>query len=127
MLRVNPDVDAGTHAKISTGKAENKFGVPIDQAPAMFARLARARRACDLRGVAIHIGSQLADLAPLEAAYRADRRAGRRAARARATRSRRVDLGGGLGVPYQRGRRAADARRLWRDGRARDRAAGTSS
>lgn len=68
-LRVNPDVDAGTHAKISTGKAENKFGVPIDQAPAIFARLA-AQPGINLRGVAIHIGSQLSTLAPLEAAFR---------------------------------------------------------
>ncbi len=55
-LRVNPDVDAGTHAKISTGRAENKFGVPIDQAPDMFDRLAPLD-GLDLRGVACHIGS----------------------------------------------------------------------
>src|SRR3546814_7313807 len=68
VLRVNPDVDAGTHAKISTGRKENKFGVPIDRAPAMFDRLA-GLPGLDLRGVAIHLGSQLGDLAPLEAAY----------------------------------------------------------
>jgi diaminopimelate decarboxylase len=100
-LRVNPDVDAGTHAKISTGKRENKFGVPIDQAPAMFDRLA-ALDGLDLRGVAIHIGSQLADLAPLEAAYL---RIGVLVAelRGRGHRISRVDLGGGLGVPYKPG------------------------
>jgi diaminopimelate decarboxylase len=100
VLRVNPDVDAGTHAKISTGKRENKFGVPIDQAPAMFARLA-AVPGLDLRGVAIHIGSQLADLAPLEAAYA---RVGELVAELRAAGHAvsRVDLGGGLGVPYRR-------------------------
>ncbi|NWM00857.1 diaminopimelate decarboxylase, partial [Klebsiella pneumoniae] len=67
-LRVNPDVDAGTHEKISTGKAENKFGLPIDQAPAIFDRLARLE-GIDLRGVAVHIGSQLLSLDPLEAAF----------------------------------------------------------
>jgi diaminopimelate decarboxylase len=100
-LRVNPDVDAGTHAKISTGRRENKFGVPIDQAAAMFARLAPAD-GLDLRGVAIHIGSQLADLAPLAAAYR---RVGALVAELRASGHAitHVDLGGGLGVPYRPG------------------------
>jgi diaminopimelate decarboxylase len=99
VLRVNPDVDAGTHAKISTGKRDNKFGVPIDQAPAMFARLARLP-GLDLRGVAIHIGSQLADLARLEIAYG---RIGALVAELRAAGHpiARVDLGGGLGVPYR--------------------------
>jgi len=101
VLRVNPDVDARTHAKISTGKAENKFGVPIDQASAIFARLAGRPGLC-LRGVAIHIGSQLQTLDPLEAAYRrigalvAELRAGGHAIS-------HVDLGGGLGVPYRVG------------------------
>lgn len=67
LLRVDPDVDAGTHAKISTGKRENKFGVATADAPAMYDRLARLN-GLDLRGVALHIGSQLSDLAPLEAA-----------------------------------------------------------
>jgi diaminopimelate decarboxylase len=100
VLRVNPDVDAGTHAKISTGKRENKFGVPIDQAPAMFARLI-AVPGLEMRGVACHIGSQLADLAPLEAAYA---RIGALVAELRAAGHAisRVDLGGGLGVPYRR-------------------------
>lgn len=99
VLRVNPDVDAGTHAKISTGKRENKFGVPIDQAPAMFGRLA-GLPGLDLRGVAIHIGSQLGDLAPLEAAYR---RIGALIAELRGAGHAisHVDLGGGLGVPYR--------------------------
>ena len=100
-LRVNPDVDAGTHAKISTGKRENKFGVPIDQAPAIFARLA-ALPGLAMRGVAIHIGSQLNDLAPLEAAYT---RVGELIAEIRGMGLPvdRVDLGGGLGVPYRAG------------------------
>ena len=99
VLRVNPYVDAGTQAKISTGRAENKFGIAIDQALAMFDRLA-GRPGLNLRGVAIHIGSQLADLAPLEAAYN---RIGRLVADLRAAGHvvDRVDLGGGLGVPYR--------------------------
>lgn len=99
-LRVNPDVDAGTHAKISTGMKENKFGVPIDQAAGIFARLA-ARPNLDMRGIALHIGSQLFDLAPLEAAYAKiwTLVSGLRAAGHAID---RVDLGGGLGVPYRR-------------------------
>jgi diaminopimelate decarboxylase len=100
-IRVNPDVDAGTHAKISTGLKENKFGVPIDQAPAMFDRLARLP-GLNLRGIAVHIGSQLFDLAPLEAAYV---RVGELVAELRAAGHTisHVDLGGGLGVPYKAG------------------------
>ncbi|VVS98572.1 Diaminopimelate decarboxylase [Sphingomonas sp. EC-HK361] len=101
VLRVNPDVDAGTHAKISTGRKENKFGIPISEAVAMYARLA-GRPGLDLKGVAIHIGSQLSDLAPLEAAYV---RVGELVAELRAAGHTiaRVDLGGGLGVPYKVG------------------------
>ena len=99
VLRVNPDVDAGTHAKISTGKAENKFGVAIDRAPAIFDRLAK-RPGMNRRGVPIHIGSQLKTLAPLEAAYK---RVGELVAELRAAGHTitHVDLGGGLGVPYE--------------------------
>ncbi len=98
-LRVNPDVDAGTHAKISTGKKENKFGVGIDQAPAIFDRLARLP-GLKMHGVALHIGSQLFDLDPLAAAYA---RVGQLVADLRAMGHDvdRVDLGGGLGVPYK--------------------------
>lgn len=101
VLRVNPDVDAGTHAKISTGRAENKFGVPIDQALAVYRNLA-AVPGLDLRGIALHIGSQLADLAPLEAAYR---RVGELVTQLRDAGHAitHVDLGGGLGVPYRVG------------------------
>lgn len=100
VLRVNPDVDAGTHAKISTGKSENKFGVPISDAMGIFARLS-GQPGLNLRGVALHIGSQLFDLAPLEAAYA---RVGALVAELRAAGHviDRVDLGGGLGVPYER-------------------------
>ncbi len=98
-LRVNPDVDAGTHAKISTGKAENKFGVAISDAPAIFARLCHLP-GLNLRGVALHIGSQIFDLAPLEAAFR---RVGRLVAELRASGHHisHVDLGGGLGIAYR--------------------------
>jgi diaminopimelate decarboxylase len=101
VLRVNPDVDAGTHEKISTGKAENKFGLPIDQAAAIFGRLAPLP-GLNLRGVALHIGSQLQSLAPLEAAFT---RVGRLVAELRAAGHSitHVDLGGGLGVPYKPG------------------------
>lgn len=101
VLRVNPDVDAGTHAKISTGMKENKFGVPIDQAPDIFARLA-ALDGLAMRGLALHIGSQIFDLKPIERAYA---KVGALAMRLRAAGHTidRVDLGGGLGVPYERG------------------------
>ncbi len=98
-LRVNPDVDAGTHAKISTGKAENKFGVAIDVAPDIFARLSKLE-GLNLRGVAVHIGSQLQKLDPLEKCYV---RMGQLVSDLRAAGHEitHVDLGGGLGVPYK--------------------------
>lgn len=100
-LRVNPDVDAGTHDKISTGKADNKFGVPIDQAGQIFGQLA-SRAGVEMRGIAVHIGSQLADLSPLERAFG---KLGRlvEALRGAGHTITHVDLGGGLGVPYRRG------------------------
>jgi diaminopimelate decarboxylase len=100
-LRINPDVDAGTHDKISTGKADNKFGVPIDQAGQIFGRLAGLPGVA-LRGVAVHIGSQLSELAPLEAAFE---KVGAlvRALRGAGHAITHVDLGGGLGVPYKAG------------------------
>lgn len=100
-LRVNPDIDAGTHEKISTGKRDNKFGVPIDQASAMFSRLA-ALPGLNMRGVTTHIGSQLSDLAPLEAAFN---RLGELIAdlRANGETITHADLGGGIGVPYKAG------------------------
>ncbi len=107
VLRVNPDVDAGTHAKISTGKAENKFGVAIDAAPGIFERLSKLP-GLNLRGVAIHIGSQLKTLDPLEAAYR---RIGELVSELRAAGHTitHVDLGGGLGVPYRPGEQVSSA------------------
>ena len=67
-IRVDPDVDARTHAKISTGKSENKFGVPISRAREVFAR-ARALPGLTVRGVDMHIGSQIADLEPFDNAF----------------------------------------------------------
>ena len=100
-LRVNPDVDAGTHDKISTGKADNKFGVPIGHAPALFAELS-ALPGLNMRGLAVHIGSQLSDLAPLESAFG---KLGDMMARLRGEGHEisHMDLGGGLGVPYRAG------------------------
>lgn len=99
-LRINPDVDAKTHAKISTGKAENKFGVPLMRAAEVFAELA-GLGGLNLRGVAVHIGSQLGNLKPLETAFE---KVGRLVADLRAAGHviTHVDLGGGLGVPYRK-------------------------
>lgn len=99
-FRVNPDVDAKTHAKISTGKAENKFGVPWSRARQLYARAAQLP-GIDVVGVDVHIGSQLTELGPFDEAF------GRvvdlvRALRADGHAIRRVDLGGGLGIPYDR-------------------------
>lgn len=96
--RINPDVDAGTHAKISTGKSENKFGIPYDRALESYAA-ARDLPGLDVQGVAVHIGSQLTDLAPLEAAFT---KVGALIAALRDAGHdiRTADLGGGLGVPY---------------------------
>jgi len=98
-LRVNPDVDAKTHAKITTGKKENKFGVPIGEAMALYARAARLPGIQPV-AVAVHIGSQLTSLAPYEAAFRKVLALGQ-ALRAAGHDIRRLDLGGGLGIRYR--------------------------
>ena len=97
-LRINPDVDATTHAKITTGRHDNKFGIAIDRAAAVYAR-AHALAGVRPVGIAVHIGSQLTALGPFEAAFRAVadlvgalRGAGHEVAR--------LDLGGGLGIAY---------------------------
>ena len=98
VFRINPNVDAGTHAKISTGKAEDKFGVPYDRALEAYAHAA-ALPGLSLQGVAVHIGSQLTDLTPSRAAFaRIGTLIG--ALRAAGHRIDTADLGGGLGVPY---------------------------
>lgn len=98
-IRVNPDVDAGTHAKISTGKSENKFGIPLSNAREVYARAAKLP-GIQVTGVDMHIGSQITDLGPLEDAFkllvefvgtlRADGHT-----------ISHVDFGGGLGIPYE--------------------------
>lgn len=97
-LRVNPDVDALTHAKIATGKAENKFGIPIARARAVY-RTAAALPGLEVAGVDMHIGSQITDLAPFDRAFArlADLLD---ALLADGHRIAHVDLGGGLGIPY---------------------------
>lgn len=97
-FRVNPDVDAGTHSKISTGRADDKFGVAYDRAHEAYASAA-ALPSLDPVGVAVHIGSQLTSLAPSRAAFE---RVGALIAALRAAGHTilTADLGGGLGVPY---------------------------
>jgi len=99
-VRVNPDVDAKTHAKIATGKSENKFGVPIAKAAAVYALAARLP-GVEVVGVDVHIGSQLTELAPFADAF-AKVAALVGALRAQGHAIRRIDLGGGLGIPYVR-------------------------
>jgi diaminopimelate decarboxylase len=103
-VRVNPDVDAGTHAKISTGRSENKFGIPIAHARQVYARAAKLPGLA-VTGVDMHIGSQITDLSRLETAYRilSDfvhvlRGDGHRIVH--------IDFGGGLGIPYYMDREA---------------------
>ena len=98
-VRINPDVDAKTHAKISTGKSENKFGIPLSRARKVYARAAKLP-GVKVTGVDMHIGSQITDLGPMEDAFkllvefvgvlRADGHA-----------IAHVDFGGGLGIPYE--------------------------
>ena len=103
-IRVNPDVDARTHEKIATGRKENKFGIPIDRASAVYAEAA-ALPGIKVIGIDVHIGSQLTDLAPFEAAYLKVADLTRRL-RSEGHSITRLDLGGGLGIPYQRNNEA---------------------
>ncbi|MBX3504131.1 MAG: diaminopimelate decarboxylase [Parvibaculum sp.] len=98
-IRVNPDVDAKTHEKIATGKAENKFGISWKRAPAVYAR-ARELPGIEADGIDVHIGSQLTALEPFEAAF-ARVAAMVEALRAEGHAIAHVDLGGGLGIPYR--------------------------
>jgi diaminopimelate decarboxylase len=98
-VRVNPDIDPKTHAKIATGKAENKFGIPISHARGIYAKAAKLP-GLEVTGVDMHIGSQITDLAPFDDAFallsdfvrqlRSDGHA-----------ISHIDLGGGLGIPYR--------------------------
>lgn len=99
-LRMNPDVDAKTHAKISTGKSENKFGIPAARIQEVV-RHALQMPGIRLTGLAMHIGSQLTDLEPFAAAFDRMRRMAEDL-RAEGIALERIDLGGGLGTPYER-------------------------
>src|SRR6056297_857855 len=103
-VRVNPDVDAKTHAKIATGKSENKFGIPIARAREVYAEAA-AMPGLEVVGIDVHIGSQLTELEPFRDAYRkvADLT---EQLRADGHVIKRLDLGGGLGIPYTRSNEA---------------------
>jgi diaminopimelate decarboxylase len=98
-LRINPDVDAKTHSKISTGKAENKFGIDIDHAAQVYSA-AIHMHGIEILGLSMHIGSQLTDIAPYRVAF------GKIAELARTLRNggmkvERIDLGGGIGIAYR--------------------------
>ena len=103
-IRVNPDVDAKTHEKIATGRKEDKFGIPIDRAREVYA-LAASLPGIEAIAIDVHIGSQLTDLAPFEQAYQkvADLT---RQLREDGHAISRLDLGGGLGIPYTRDNQA---------------------
>ena len=103
-IRVNPDVDAKTHAKIATGKSENKFGIPIARARDVYT-LAASMPGLEVIGIDVHIGSQLTDLAPFELAYQKVAEL-TEVLRADGHNIRRLDLGGGLGIPYARDNQA---------------------
>ena len=98
VIRVNPDVDAETHAKITTGRAENKFGIAWDEAEAVYA-YAASLPGLRPRGLAVHIGSQILSLVPFRAAFG---RVAELVVRLRAAGHAvtRVDCGGGIGIPY---------------------------
>lgn len=98
-LRVNPDIDAGTHSKITTGKKENKFGLPINEAESLY-RYAATMPGISVEGIAVHIGSQLVDLSPFRAAYK-NIAALTKSLRAQGHDIRRLDLGGGIGIRYE--------------------------
>jgi diaminopimelate decarboxylase len=99
VLRVNPDVDARTHKKIATGKAENKFGVELGRVREIYARAA-GMSGIDMRGLAVHIGSQLTDLAPYRAAFSKIATLSAEL-RADGQQVETLDLGGGIGIAYR--------------------------
>ncbi|MEO3416730.1 diaminopimelate decarboxylase [Roseovarius sp. CAU 1744] len=103
-VRVNPDVDAKTHAKIATGKSENKFGIPIARAREVYGHAA-SLPGLKIVGIDVHIGSQLVELEPFRQAYE---KVGELTGLLRADGHdiQRLDLGGGLGIPYTRSNEA---------------------
>ena len=103
-IRVNPDVDARTHAKIATGKSENKFGIPISRAREVYAHAA-SLPGLKVVGIDVHIGSQLTELEPFRLAYRKVAEL-TETLRADGHDIQRLDLGGGLGIPYPRSNEA---------------------
>ena len=103
-VRVNPDVDAKTHAKIATGKSENKFGIPIRKAREVYAEAATLP-GLEVVGIDVHIGSQLTDLTPYADAFTKVAELTEEL-RADGHNIRRLDLGGGLGIPYERSNEA---------------------
>ena len=103
-IRVNPDVDARTHEKIATGKKDNKFGIPIGRASDVYAEAARLP-GIKVIGIDVHIGSQLTELEPFEQAYLKVAELAQRL-RAEGHEISRLDLGGGLGIPYERSNEA---------------------
>ena len=98
-IRVNPDVDAKTHAKITTGKADNKFGISFTRASQVYARAA-ALPGLDVAGIDMHIGSQITDIEPFEQAFKLMAELTTRL-KSEGHNIRHLDLGGGLGVPYR--------------------------
>src|SRR3979411_2626903 len=106
-VRVNPDVDAGTHKKIATGKSENKFGIPIARARAVYARASKLPGIVGT-GTDMHIGSQITDLGRLETAFRILSEFVQ-TLRADGHNISHVDFGGGLGIPYYMDREAPPA------------------
>ncbi len=98
-FRINPDVDARTHAKISTGKKENKFGISYQRAREVYAHAATLAGIA-VRGIDMHIGSQISDLQPFEDAFRLMRELVE-TLRADGHQIEHVDVGGGLGIPYR--------------------------
>src|ERR1700741_362305 len=106
-VRVNPDVDAGTHAKIATGKSENKFGVPIARAREVYARAAKLP-GIEGTGTDMHIGSQITDLSKMETAFRILSEFVQ-TLRADGHNIAHIDFGGGLGIPYYMDRKAPPA------------------
>ena len=103
-VRVNPNVDAKTHAKIATGKSQDKFGIPISRTSNVYA-LAASLPGLEVIGIDVHIGSQLTELEPFELAYAKVAELTERL-RSEGHNIRRLDLGGGLGIPYTRSNNA---------------------